>query len=67
MYWSFDVKTVDLRDSYTVGGADSMNIIIAPVSVLNMPEGGKGGICPPPPFFQKDKSFIYIYMSSYHR
>ena len=38
MYWTFDVKTVDLRDSYTVGGDTSMNTIIAPVPVLNMPE-----------------------------
>ena len=38
MYWTFDVKTVDLRDSYTVGGDTSMNIIIAAVPVLNMPE-----------------------------
>ena len=38
MSWIFDVKTVDLRDSYAVGGDTSMNIIIAPVPVLNMPE-----------------------------
>ena len=38
MYWNFFVKTVDLRDSYTVRGNTSMNIIIAPVPVLNMSE-----------------------------
>ena len=38
MYWIFGVKTVDLRDSYTVGGDTAMNIIIARVPVLNVPE-----------------------------
>ena len=44
MYWTFDVKTADLRDRYTVGGDASMNIIIAPVPVLNMPEYAAGRI-----------------------
>ena len=38
MYWIFGVKTVDLGDSYTVGGDPGMNIIIARVPVLNVPE-----------------------------
>ena len=40
MYWIFGVKTVDLGDSYTVGGDPGMNIIIARVPVLNVPERG---------------------------
>ena len=38
MYWVFDVKTVDLRDSYSVGGEYAMNIISTRVPVLNAPE-----------------------------
>ena len=38
MYWVFGVKTVDPGDSYTVGGDPGMNIIIARVPVLNVPE-----------------------------
>ena len=34
MYWIFGVKTVDLGDSYTVGGDPAMNIIIMRVPVL---------------------------------
>ena len=44
MHWNFCVKTVDLRDSYTVGGTASMNIIIAPVPVLNMPERDRSAV-----------------------
>ena len=40
MYWIFSVKFVDLGDSCTVGGDPAMNIIIARVPVLNVPEKG---------------------------
>ena len=38
MCWIFSVKFVDLGDSCTVGGDPAMNIIIARVPVLNVPE-----------------------------
>ena len=38
MYWVFDMKTVDLRNSYSVGREYAMNIIITWVQVLNAPE-----------------------------
>ena len=34
----FSEKTVNLADSYMMGGDPAMNIIIAQVPVLNMPE-----------------------------
>ena len=38
MYWIFDVITVDLRGSSSVGGDHGINIFIALVPVLIEPE-----------------------------
>ncbi len=40
MYWICDVKAAILGDICSVGGGLAMNIIIARVPVLNVPEVG---------------------------
>ena len=46
MYWIFGIKFVDLGDSCTVGGDPAMNIIIAWVPVLNVPESTQASLMP---------------------